>query len=100
MIFSDTDIDNMLQATGQTAVIDDGSQAGLTIYCKFLDPQRVVEEFGLGVEMTDPALKVRKSAVAAFIRRGKRVTIGGKAYTVKSYEPKTSGFMLLFLKDA
>lgn len=99
MTFTDTDIDAMLAGIGQTATIDDGSVKGLDIYCKFVDPENIVTEFGQSIEATDPAVKVRRTAVEGFLDRGLRLTTGGKDYTVKKYFHRTSGFSFLALED-
>jgi len=101
MTFSDTDIDAMLKATGQPAIIDDGSVAGLTVWCKFVEPEQIVTEFGVGVEATDPAVKVRKSAIINIDNlRGRRLTTGGKDYTIKTCRHRVSGFSFIALEDA
>jgi len=102
MKFSDTALDNMLAPPrGQTAIIDDGSVAGLTILCKFVEPEQIITEFGVGVEATDPAVKVRKSAIINIDNlRGRRLTTGGKDYTIKTCRPRVSGFSFIALEDA
>jgi len=102
MLFTDAQADSMLEMTGQEATIDDGSLAGLTLWCKFTDPQRIVSEFSAAVEMTEPQAKVRTSAIEDLITtglRGLRFYTGGNDYRVKTYEIRNSGFTILILED-
>ncbi len=100
MIFDDDDIDTMLSATGTTAVLDDGSLQGLTLYAKFRDPQQVIGEFSMQVELSDPSCKVRTSAIdhLATSIRGRQITIRGTDYRVKTADPRGSGMTVLSLE--
>ena len=102
MPFTDAQARFMLQQIGQSAVIDDGSLAGLDLYCKFTDPQSIVSEFSASVEMTEPQAKVATADVENLIitgLRGLKFTTNGTAYLVRTYEQFSSGFTVLMLKD-
>jgi hypothetical protein len=104
-MFTDAQLDAMLKRTGTTATIDDGSLAGLEIYAKLLDPQTILEEYGGGVELTDPRCKVRTTAINEMADsnaslRGLAITIDGDDYSVKKADKRRSGFTILSLEDA
>ena len=104
MQYTAAQINAMLQPPmGQAANIDDGSLTGLDLYCKFVNPQQVVAEYGVAVEMTEPSVKVSTTVVADLVTRGlrdRRVVTGGKDYTIKTVDQRNSGFTVLMLKDA
>ncbi len=104
MIYSDAQLDAMLKATGQTANIDDGSLPGLDLWCKLLGPQQILSEYSMSVQLTDPSVKVRTSAIQHLVDsyngiRGRRFFTGNKDYKVKMHDIRRSGFTILSLED-
>lgn len=105
MKFTDAAIDAMLQATGEQIILEDGTLPGLSLWGKRLDPQTMVGEFDMRVELTDPSCKVRTSAIIDLINapgglRGKRVVFDDGDYTVKTFDVRRSGLTVLSLEEA
>ena len=102
MLFNDDHIDHILETTGQLAIVDDGTAAGLSLWCSFIDPEYREESYGPLKQDAPALIRVRSSAVALLVAdgiSGTELSTGGTEYIVRDHETVRGGFTLLVLEE-
>lgn len=105
MQFTDSDLDTLLDATGEVVIIADGSPGGYECLGRFKSPYNR-RDIGSDGEIGGylPALKLKKSDyVASGAQQGTALQVAGVSYTIITEEPTrpdAAGWMIIELEEA
>lgn len=103
-LISDEELALLLDAFGETAVIDDGTSDGLTVTGVFDGPFERSAMFadGPGIETHSPRFTMESRIASGIVEQFGRVRVAGREYQVQSIQhdrPDQSGLCVLILSE-